>query len=217
MSPIASPAVPVAERVVDDQARRVGGRMRALRRAHGLTLIQVAERTGLSHSFLSQLERGHTRPSMVSLERIARALGTSQVELLAAGDPEQRDPDDPRPQVLRSSEGARGPFSQGEARLLVRGARAFEPLEWVGANTDPGDYYVHDEDEFLYVISGDVLLDLADEGTTRLGPGDSAYYRGGTAHRWRSADGSQFRMVVVKQKPQLAEPPTRRRSDRSTP
>ena len=191
--------------------------MRALRRAHGLTLIQVAERTGLSHSFLSQLERGHTRPSMVSLERIARALGTSQVELLAAGDPEQRHPDDPRPQVLRATEGARGPFAQGEARLLVRGARAFEPLEWVGANTDPGDYYDHDEDEFLYVITGDVLLDLAEEGTTRLGPGDSAYYRGGTPHRWRSSDGSPFRLIVVKQKPAPAAPPVRRRRERSHP
>jgi len=217
MSPIASPTVPTLERVVDEQAQRVGARIRALRRAHGLTLIQVAERTGLSHPFLSQLERGHARPSMVSLERIARALGTSQVELLAAGDPEQRDPDDPRPQVLRSSEGARGPFSQGEARLLVRGARAFEPLEWVGANTDPGDYYLHDEDEFLYVIEGDVLLDLGDDGTARLGPGDSAYYRGGTPHRWRSADGAQFRLVVVKQKPQLPDPPTGRRRDRSQP
>ncbi|HWK92976.1 MAG TPA: XRE family transcriptional regulator [Luteimicrobium sp.] len=217
MTPIARPAVPLAGRVVDDQAQRVGARIRTLRRGHGLTLIQVAERTGLSHSFLSQLERGHARPSMVSLERIARALGTSQVELLAAGDPGQSEVDDQRPRVLRSTEGARGPFSQGEARLLVRGARAFEPLEWVGANTDPGDYYVHAEDEFLYVVEGDVLLDLAEEGTARLGPGDSAYYRGGTSHRWRSADGSRFRLIVVKQKPQLPPPPTRRRRDRSHP
>ncbi|MGC5167376.1 helix-turn-helix domain-containing protein [Luteimicrobium sp. DT211] len=213
-SAVTSPAAPPPERVLDDQARRVGERMRALRRAHGLTLIQVAERTGLSHSFLSQLERGHTRPSMVSLERIAQALRTSQVELLAAGDPQQADPDDRRPRVLRSTEGARGPFSQGEARLLVRGARAFEPLEWVGANTDPGEYYVHDEDEFLYVVAGGVVLDLGDDGVSELAAGDSAYYPGGTSHRWRSADGSLFRLIVVKQKPRL-DAPTRRRRDRS--
>jgi transcriptional regulator with XRE-family HTH domain len=206
---MSSPEQP-SVRVVDEQARRIGAHMRALRRAHGLTLKQVAERTGLSHPFLSQLERGHSRPSMVSLERIATALGTSQVELLAAGDPQQRSPDDPRPQVLRSTDGARGPFSQGEARLLVHGARAFEPMEWVGANTDPGDYYVHDEDEFLYVISGTVVLDLGDDGLSELRPGDSAYYRGGTSHRWRSADGGQFRLIVVKQKPRLDVSPGRR-------
>ncbi|HEY0249638.1 MAG TPA: XRE family transcriptional regulator [Gryllotalpicola sp.] len=193
-----------ASRIVDEQAWRIGQRIRTLRRAHGLTLMQLAERTDLSHSFLSQLERGHARPSMVSLERIARALETSQVELLAAGDPQQRDPDDPRPDIMRSDEGARGPFSAGEARLLVHGAQAFafEPLEWVGANTDPGPYYEHREDEFVYVLSGQVLLDLDADGTTRLGPGDSAYYRGGTRHRWCTADGGEFRMIVVKQAPE---------------
>ena len=46
--------------------------------------MRLAELSGLSHPFLSQLERGHARPSMVSLERIARALGSSQLELIAA-------------------------------------------------------------------------------------------------------------------------------------
>ncbi len=72
-------------RVVDEQALRIGSRIRELRRRRGLTLVRLAERTDLSHPFLSQLERGHARPSMVSLERIATALGTTQVELLAAG------------------------------------------------------------------------------------------------------------------------------------
>jgi transcriptional regulator with XRE-family HTH domain len=188
-------------RVVDEQALRIGERIRALRHASELTLTRLAERTGLSHSFLSQLERGHARPSMVSLDRIARALDTTQVELLAAGDAHHHDPDDPGPDVMRADDGTRGPFSAGEARLLVHGAHgfAFEPMEWVGTNTDPGAYYEHREDEFVYVLSGRVLLDLGASGTSSLEPGDSAYYRGGTAHRWCSGDGGEYRMIVVKQ------------------
>ncbi|MFJ4220406.1 helix-turn-helix domain-containing protein [Curtobacterium luteum] len=194
--------VPPHPRVVDDQARRIGEHIRGLRRARGLTLVQLADRTGLSHPFLSQLERGHSRASMVSLERIAVALETSQVELLAAGDPQLRGPDDTRPDVLRSDEGARGPFSQGEARLLVHGgAHAFEPLEWRGANTEPGEFYEHREDEFLYVLSGAVRLDLGSDAPLLLGPGDSAYYRGGTPHRWCSPDGTAFHLIVVKESP----------------
>lgn len=198
-----------ADRVVDGQSRRIGAHIRALRRARSLTLVQVAELTGLSHPFLSQVERGHSRASMVSLEKIARALATSQVELLAAGAAQVREPDDTRPEVLRVGEGARGPFSSGEARLLVHGgAHAFEPLEWVGENTDPGPYFEHQEDEFLYVLGGAVLLDLgghddwdAESGVLHLGPGDSAYYRGGTPHRWCSPDGARFHLVVVKETP----------------
>jgi quercetin dioxygenase-like cupin family protein len=138
---------------------------------------------------------------MVSLDRIARALETTQVELLAAGDSHRRDPDDPAPDIMRAGDDSRGPFSAGEARLLVHGAHgfAFEPMEWVGANTDPGPDYQHREDEFVYVLAGRVLLDLEANGTSVLEPGDSAYYRGGTAHRWCSADGGEFRMIVVKQ------------------
>jgi transcriptional regulator with XRE-family HTH domain len=195
-------AEPGADRVVDEQARRVGAHVRALRRAARMTLVQLADRTGLSHPFLSQVERGHSRASMVSLEKIAGALDTTQVALLAAGAPVRRAPDDRRPEVLRAGEGARGPFSSGEARLLVHaGPHAFEPLEWKGDNTDLGEYFEHLEDEFLTVLGGSVLLDLRGQDVLRLGPGDSAYYRGGTGHRWCSADGSAFHLIVVKETP----------------
>ncbi|MDQ4503439.1 XRE family transcriptional regulator [Sinomonas sp. ASV322] len=193
---------PAPSRVVDEQAERIGSRIRQMRRSRGLTLVQLAERTGLSHPFLSQLERGHTRPSMVSLDRIAAALGTTQVQLLAAGDPAQGGVTDGAPDVLRAGEGARSEFPNGEVRLLARGQLAFDPIEWRGANTDLGDYFRHPEDEFIYVISGSILLDLDREGTVRLDPGDSVYYRGGTSHRWCSPDGSPYHLVVVKQKPE---------------
>lgn len=194
-----------ASRVVDEQAERIGGRIRQLRRERGLTLVRLAALTGLSHPFLSQLERGHARPSMVSLQRIADALGSTQVELIASGDPLRRDPDDPRPDVLHAGEGARIPFLGGETRVLAHGARAFDPQEWVGTGTEPGDYFLHGEDEFLYVVAGAVLLDLGAAGIERLEAGDSVYYKGGTQHRWFSADGGEYRVVVVKQKPVDAE------------
>ncbi|MGN6761526.1 MAG: helix-turn-helix domain-containing protein [Leifsonia sp.] len=187
-------------RVIDEQAARIGSRIRSLRRSHDMTLVQLAALTGLSHPFLSQLERGHARPSMVSLERIARALGSSQVELLAAADLERRSPGDTRPDVLRATEGVRGPFAEGEARLLAHGARGFEPLEFIGANTDPGDYYEHEEDEFIYVMRGSILVDLADRGRFVLDAGDSIYYYGGTPHRWNSLSGDGYHLFLVKQK-----------------
>jgi transcriptional regulator with XRE-family HTH domain len=194
------PADETSPRIVDDQAALIGSRIRSLRRAHGMTLVQLAGLTGLSHPFLSQLERGHARPSMVSLERIARALGSSQVELLAAADLERRSPGDTRPDILRASEGIRGPFAEGEARLLAHGARGFEPMEFVGANTDPGDYYEHEEDEFIYVMRGSILADFADRGRFVLDAGDSIYYFGGTPHRWSSLSPDGYHLFLVKQK-----------------
>lgn len=65
---------------------RVGVAVRKRRRALHLTLAAVSARSGLSVPFLSQIENERARPSMRSLERVADALETTAVELLAASD-----------------------------------------------------------------------------------------------------------------------------------
>ncbi len=50
--------------------------IRRLRKSQSLTFANLAEKTGLSLSFLSQVERGIINPSINSLRRIALALGT---------------------------------------------------------------------------------------------------------------------------------------------
>ena len=84
-----APAIPAEKTPTGDE--RLGAHLRELRKARGLTLTQLAEAATLSHPFLSQLERGLARPSMASLERLARALGTSRVELIAASEPPRPD------------------------------------------------------------------------------------------------------------------------------
>src|SRR3954468_7794042 len=61
----------------------LGARVRALRRERGLTLKGLGRRAGLSHPFLSQVERGLARPSVGSVERIAAALDVSVAHLWA--------------------------------------------------------------------------------------------------------------------------------------
>jgi transcriptional regulator with XRE-family HTH domain len=185
----------------DAQAEGIGRRIRRLRHGRGLTLVQLADLADLSHPFLSQLERGLARPSISSLEKIARALGSSQVELLAGAEPASDAPAAPVA-VVRADEGTRGHYAEGEARMLVQGAaRRFHPMEVTGANTAHGDAFLHAEDEFLHVVDGRIEIDLGVEGRHELGPGDSIYYAGGTPHRWRAVDGGAYRLLVVKESP----------------
>lgn len=53
----------------------LGQRLRRARRAQGLSLVQLSERTGLSLRFLSELERGKTGASVGRVLRVAEAVG----------------------------------------------------------------------------------------------------------------------------------------------
>jgi transcriptional regulator with XRE-family HTH domain len=176
-------------------ASTLGPTLRGLRQRRGLTLVRLADLAGLSHPFLSQLERGLARPSMASLDRIAAALGTSVVELLA-GDSDRRE--QVVSHVLPAHEGVVGPYGLGTARLLGPELLSFVPMEVRGANVEPGVLHRHAEDEFLTVVEGVLLLDLGD-GSHELRVGDSATVAARTPHRWWSPDGAPYRLLVVKE------------------
>src|SRR5436305_9679021 len=65
----------------------VGERLRLIRTARRRTLREVAERAGLSESFLSQVERGRASASIASLRRIADSLGIGISDLFQPLEP----------------------------------------------------------------------------------------------------------------------------------
>lgn len=187
-----------ASAAIDEDAvgRRLGARIRELRQARGLTLVRLAAATELSHPFLSQLERGLAQPSLGSLRRIALALETSPIELIAAA--EEADVDVPGIEVQRSGSGAiAAGFASGAARMLAHGARSFHPMEVTDDAIEPGERFTHAEEEFVFVVTGDIRIEL-DDTVLDLAPGDSVHYPGGVSHRWWSRLGEPYRLLVVK-------------------
>lgn len=177
----------------------LGERIRSIRRAHSLTLVQLAERSGLSQPFLSQVETGRAQPSFASVDRIARALGTTQIELFAAlSDPTLSTYPSKQSDELQTL-GPSGPFAEGSVRVIAPGARSLSPLEFSATNSDFGSYFNHCEEEFVYVIEGSIEVDLARQVFSRV-EGESFFLPSRTAHRWRSANGQRYRVLSVKEK-----------------
>ncbi|MFE3032535.1 helix-turn-helix domain-containing protein [Streptomyces canus] len=187
----------------------LGGAIRKLRKERGLTLVQLAEAAALSHPFLSQLERGLTRPSMPSLHRIARALGTTQQALMATAAVPHTDDAADTVHLVRAGTGLPVSNTGGTARMLGTPAYSFHPVEYTGVGEVFADFYDHPGDEFVYVIAGEIEIELQTDGASglhRLGPGDSVSYPGGTSHRWRAVgDGSQVRLLTVQNAPGEAD------------
>jgi len=67
----------------DDSAKRIGGRVRALREKKGLSVQALADRAGMQRPNLSRLELGKHRPSLETLERVADALGVPVADIIA--------------------------------------------------------------------------------------------------------------------------------------
>jgi transcriptional regulator with XRE-family HTH domain len=182
----------------EDVGIRLGNAVRAQRHSLGLTLVDVAGRAGLSHPFLSQLERGLTRPSMRSLTAIASALNTSAQALMAAAEAAAVPALDGVSVVRQEPDALCVDFPGGTVRALVRGERAMLPTEYTGAPTTFHDYFRHEGEEFVYVVSGLIEIDVGGDLHV-VSAGESVYYAGGLPHRWRSLDGGEVRLVVVQQ------------------
>src|SRR5688572_5757061 len=146
-----------------------------------MTLRQLAEATGLSESFLSQLERGLTQGSVSSLRVIAEALG------LNVGDLFERKVGGASARVLREAARPILDFGHHATKQLLTPTPA-ENLEVfsvqfeVGGSTGDEQYTHGDSDELILVQSGSVKLELG-EDVFLLEKGDSVVFRSSIPHR----------------------------------
>jgi transcriptional regulator with XRE-family HTH domain len=162
----------------------VGERLREIRTARRCTLREVADRAGLSESFLSQVERGRASASIASLRRIADGLGISISDLFQ--------PDGPsRATVLRRAQRQTLAFGVLGRKMLLT-PRPLRHLEVFAGELDPGgstgeEQYAHgDSEELFVVLRGTVQLELGDEAHV-LEAGDSIRYWSSTPHRASNA------------------------------
>ena len=203
---VASPPVRTPS-VAEDMGPALRDELQPPAHARGLSLRALARRTGLSASFLSQVERGRADPSVSSLARIAEGLGISAAELL---------PGPARDEVRTSRRGERIQISLHGAGVEVEGlaglpAGALEA--WI-AELRPGARLGHDSlspggEELVVVLDGaaDVLVGPR---IYELRAGDAAFLRGPCHMRSnRARDGERAYSWCM--------PPARGRVSRRTP
>lgn len=177
---------------------QLGGVIRNRRTELSLTLASVSELSGLSQSFLSQLENGRTNTSLRSLQLIADVLRTTAADLLAqAGDDDvvvtrHDDPTLVLPLSAAHSDAA------VRVRRLVHGQRALRALEFTGRATDDRTF-THPHDELMYVASGSVITTVGEPPVVEeLHPGDTLYITANTTHRWKGlTDDTKVLLITI--------------------
>jgi transcriptional regulator with XRE-family HTH domain len=158
----------------------IGRRIRAVRVERSLTLRQVAGRALLSATHISEIERGHTTPTVGALVRIAEALGREPHFFLEAECL-------PEVSVVRRSEAERRPLAEvpgGSTESLTRGipgGRLFCSRLTVEPHASaPGSPLVLGE-MGGYVLRGRLEIHAGD-GILALGPGDGFHLSADLPH-----------------------------------
>lgn len=171
-------------------AQSIGERIKELRIERGLTLADLSERTNLSISYLSQVERDKTTPSLATLMGIARALnvgvrtffeteGEVAYVIRTEGEP------DHLPQAIAVE---RLPLTpEGSNRLEVERV-VLEP------HSAPRQLALFAGEEFIFVLTGALTVTVGGEQFT-LTAGDSIHYDALQPHIW-SNPGNEACVVI---------------------
>ncbi|HXZ37958.1 MAG TPA: cupin domain-containing protein [Thermodesulfobacteriota bacterium] len=169
------------------QELRVGERIRELRENKGLSLQDMANRTGYSSALLSQVENHFISPPLGGLIKIAKALEV-KVGTFFGDEPRESYAivrKDERKHISRfaSKEGVSYGYSY-ESLGFDKKDRQMEPflVTLEPATVKSEKLSSHDGEEFIFVLEGEMEAILGDHKDV-LHPGDCIYYDSTIPHK----------------------------------
>ncbi|MEM7173023.1 MAG: XRE family transcriptional regulator [Pseudomonadota bacterium] len=161
---------------------QLGQRVRALRKAAGLTLETASQETGLSRASLSKIERGEMSPTYDSLYKLAQGLKLDLAALVSGQAPVAGGI-----AVTRAGAGARQETAQFRHHLLApdfadRHLYVFETEVKGTELPKPRSWDRHNSEDFLYVRSGVIAVHMKGHDPITLRKGDSLQMDGRIPH-----------------------------------
>jgi transcriptional regulator with XRE-family HTH domain len=173
-----------------------GQEVRALRKARRFSLAVLAERSGLSVGYLSQVERNQSTPSVKALSAIARALDVTVGWFFSGGN---AGPREEKGLVVRRDNRRRIIFRDGFVDYLLSPGldRALELLIShfkPGATT--GEPYTHRGEEAGLVLKGRLEITVGDRRVV-LEEGDSFTFASTEPHGYRNLDAGETVVVYA--------------------
>ncbi len=186
-----------AERIITE--KHLGERIRRLRLKKSMGLVELGRHTGLSASFLSQLETGRVVPTLRNLARIAMVFSKDLAYFFES---------EPAPifRVHRKKDRVRMPQTGVEPPTYT-----FESLGYMVPDRQMDPYFaeflplppqvepkshMHAGFEFLYVLAGELAVRHGDHEAT-IGAGDAVYFDAATPHSYRCAANKPTEAIIV--------------------
>lgn len=186
---------------VQKPEKSLGSIIREARKAKKLVLQEVATRSDLSISFLSQIERNLLTPSLSALKRIAVVLDIPAGSLMFGSENRKANIG-----IGLVRAGARKrvvfPDSKLEYEMLTPDLRRRMSVLWLKAppHSDSGPVFSHEGEDAVIVLKGKFSVEVGGI-LHELGKGDSLYFNSDLPHRWLNQTASEAEVIWVSTPP----------------
>jgi len=160
----------------------IGSRLKYFREKKGLSVYALAQRCGLTRSFISKVEKGQASPSISSLKKITNSLEIPINSLF-----EDKNSSDI---IITNSKQRRifyNPTSKITYEFLFPNPRS-RSIDVYFFRLKPGgksNFYTHDGEECGSIIQGTMKITIGDKEYI-LKPGDSIYFKSTIPHKWEN-------------------------------
>ena len=176
---------------VRKKTQPLGKRLMKLRREKKLTLKNLANETGLTAKYISQVENGETIPPVSVILQLSRALEIDSGVLLS---------EEKRRRGKESDEDYQKRTEDYTYQTLTPEAR-HKHLKAFKVLIDPKSYhkgvsYQHLGEEFIYVFKGKIEVRVGENKNT-LGPDECLHFNSSIVHRLRNISAERAELLVV--------------------
>ena len=180
---------------------RIGEKIKKVREEKGISLAELAEKSGFSSALLSQIENHMISPPLGTLIKLGRALEVpighffedkADAPFVIVRSAERR-----HVSRVASKEGVKFGYSY-ESLAQDKKNRFMEPflVTLEPATKKDRNAYSHEGEEFIFVLEGEMEVTLEDH-TDVLKPGDCIYFDSKLRHRVECVGKTETRILAV--------------------
>ncbi len=172
----------------EDETGAIGDRVKSLRKARELTLVRLAELSGVSRAALSKIERGEISPTYATVRKIGIGLNITVATLVSAETSEAAVDFE----VVRSDESNPFDAESNGYKLLAgsaasRSVRCFTSEVRSPYSSNPENRHVHNTEDTVLVLNGAIVCHLEGHAPIQLSKGDSLFYKASIPHTFTRA------------------------------
>jgi transcriptional regulator with XRE-family HTH domain len=177
-----------------EPSSNIGIKIKALRMKTGMSQKELAEKIGLTPSFLSQLESNQISPSLNSFIHICNTLGVSPAQIL-----EGKEPDEPQWLFKKESVLSHIAFSENDIKgySIVKNGKMSGTLVVLEPDAHIEEHFIpQGGKKFIHVLKGNVSIIINNKEKT-LSSGDSLFLKEERPSLWKNKGGDKAELLLI--------------------